>query len=187
MCGAGFVLAGGKSSRMGKDKALLPFNGKTLVEHVCAVVAESAGNVTLIGSQERYGHLGIPVLPDLRPGYGPLAGIETALSAERAEWNLVVACDLPLVSATLFTQLLEVARESEADCVLPISEDGRAQPLMAVWNRSALAHVRLALDSGLRKVTEAIENMKVLHWRVHDEGSFTNVNTAEEWRAFTES
>ena len=92
---AGFVLVGGNSTRMGRDKAQLPLHGRTLVEHIAGAVAEAAGSVTLIGAPERYPDLGIRMLPDSRPGAGPLGGICTALASTDAEWNLIVACDMP--------------------------------------------------------------------------------------------
>ena len=187
MQSAGFVLVGGASTRMKQDKALLPIGGRTLAEHIASVVFQAAGNTTLIGQPERYGHLGYPVFPDLRPGQGPLSGIETALSLELAEWNLIVACDLPQASARLFTDLLQTAETSGSDCVLPVSDDGRPQPLAAVWNLRALDSVRSALDRGVRKVTDAIQNNNVLLWPISDRHFFQNVNTPEEWRAFLES
>jgi molybdopterin-guanine dinucleotide biosynthesis protein A len=90
---AGFVLVGGNSSRMGRDKARLPFHGTTLVEHVASTVADAAGSVTLVGAPERYASLGFPMLVDSRTGAGPLAGIHTALASSPAAWNLIVACD----------------------------------------------------------------------------------------------
>src|SRR5712691_8368629 len=95
---AGFVLVGGKSSRMGRDKANLPFEGRTLVERVAAAVADAAGSVTLVGPPGRYESLGLPVIADLEPDLGPLGGIHAALSATSAAWNLIAACDLPAVS-----------------------------------------------------------------------------------------
>ena len=75
----GFVLAGGRSSRMGRDKAFLPWESRFLVQHVTDQVALAAGNVALIGDQERYSALRLDCFADLRPGLGPLAGIEAAL------------------------------------------------------------------------------------------------------------
>src|SRR6058998_1400393 len=95
---AGFVLVGGRSSRMGRDKACLPLQGRTLLEHVAAAVAAAAGSVTLVGSPERYQNLGFRVIADSLPGCGPLGGIHTALGASPADWNLIVACDMPGIS-----------------------------------------------------------------------------------------
>jgi molybdopterin-guanine dinucleotide biosynthesis protein A len=172
---------------MKQDKALLPLNGRTLVEHIALVVAEAAGNATLIGPPERYSHLGYPVVADLHPGLGPLSGIETALSLELAQWNVIVACDLPQVSVQLFTELLRAARLRRSLCILPLSDDGRPQPLAAVWNVRALASVRSALASGIRKVTEAVPKNEVLLWPVPQTSVFENVNTPEEWRAFLDN
>jgi molybdopterin-guanine dinucleotide biosynthesis protein A len=183
MRSAGFVLVGGKSSRMGRDKALLPFQGGSLAGHVAAQVAQAAGCVTLIGSPEIYKPLGYPVVGDLRPGQGPLSGVETALSLNQAEWNLIVACDLPLLSATLFDSLLQAAAESEADCVIPVSADGQPQPLAAVWNLRLLSRVRSALDEKQRKVMKAVENCRILWWPAA--GSFENMNTPQDWKALS--
>ena len=83
MQASGFVLAGGASKRMGQDKALLPYRGTTLVEHVAKTVREAAGSVALIGDPARLGQLGLPVFPDELPSCGPASGIYTALRVYR--------------------------------------------------------------------------------------------------------
>ncbi|MBK9168009.1 MAG: molybdenum cofactor guanylyltransferase [Bryobacterales bacterium] len=183
MSRAGFVLAGGRSSRMGSDKALLPFAGRALVLHVADLVAASAGSVTLIGSPERYGSLGLPLLPDLRPGEGPLAGIEAALHAASADWNLVVACDMPRLSLPLLEGLFEVAEASGADAVVPCAASGRLEPLCTVWRDRCLAAVSEALDRGERRVSVVLDRVGALRWRSPDSEAFTNVNTPADWTA----
>src|SRR5579871_469780 len=106
---AGFVLAGGRSSRMGRDKALLSFQGVPLVARVAEMVAQAAGSAVVIGDPGKYGGLGYAVVPDRRQGLGPLAGIEAALDFSTADWNLVLACDMPDVSAAFLRALLETA------------------------------------------------------------------------------
>jgi molybdopterin-guanine dinucleotide biosynthesis protein A len=172
---------------MKRDKALLPLSGGTLAEHIAAVVAQAAGNVTLIGSPERYRHLGYPVVPDLHPGLGPLSGIETALSLELAEWNVIAACDLPNISVRLFHELLEAAESVRPLCIMPLSSDGLPQPLSAIWSARALGSVRSALARGVRKVTNAIPPKEVLFWPMPPSDVFQNVNTPEEWKAFLEN
>ena len=88
----GFVLVGGASRRMGRDKARLPFRGGTLSSAVANAVREAAGNAILVGNPELGG------IPDLYPGEGPLGGILTVLHHTSSEWNLVVACDLPEIT-----------------------------------------------------------------------------------------
>src|SRR5205807_1738795 len=119
MTHAGFVLAGGRSSRMGRDKALLPYKSGTLMEHVAEQVLRAAGNVALIGNPSSYEHLGYPVYADRMPNNGPLGGIYTALSVSKADWNLIVACDLPRISVTQLRQVLEAANDA-AECIVPV-------------------------------------------------------------------
>lgn len=179
MQAAGYVLAGGASRRMGADKALLPFRGATLIESVAAAVRDAAGSVTIVGSPEKYQGLGLRVLADLRPGLGPLGGMETALSDAREDWALVAACDLPGVTAGFFKDLLNAA-SAQADAVIPVTPDGRAHPLAALYRRSAKTVVSAALDAGIRKVLDAIQALKIQHFPVAE---LVNTNTPDEWAA----
>src|ERR1035438_9838611 len=117
---------------MGRDKARLPFRGGDLVSAVIAAVASAAGNVTLVGHPE------LPSIPDRYPGGGPLGGILTALNHTAADWNLIVACDMPEVSAAFLRELLARAMRSPADVLLP-----RSAPSASLWaGRSAPTAVR---------------------------------------------
>ncbi len=175
------MLAGGKSSRMGADKALLPFRGGTLAGHVAAAVAAAAGSVAVIGDPQKYSSLGYPVIPDRIPGAGPLGGIETALNCTSSDWNLVLACDMPAVSVDFLRNLLDAAERSEADALVPAGPSGRPEPLCAVYHRRCGSALRQALDSGVRKVTEALAALRVQKWSVIDPAWFENLNTPEEW------
>jgi molybdopterin-guanine dinucleotide biosynthesis protein A len=178
---AGFVLVGGASSRMGQDKASLPFHGRTLVEHVAEAVAEAAGSVTLVGAPERYENLRLPRIPDTRAGWGPLAGIHTALAASHADWNLIVACDMPGISGAFLKSLLSAAESSSADCLLPVGPSGRLEPLCAAYRLRCLRAIGASLDRGVRKVTEGLAGLRISEWPVAESSWFSNVNTPEEW------
>ena len=182
---AGFVLVGGNSSRMGRDKARLPFQGKTLVEHVACAVAEAAGSVTLVGAPERYETLGFPMLADRRAGAGPLAGIHTALAASTAAWNLIVACDMPGISAPFLRSLLAAAQSSDADCLLPAGPSGLPEPLCAVYHSRCLQVIGAALDRNVRKITDGLAGLRIVNLSVAESGWFRNVNTPEEWTQYT--
>jgi molybdopterin-guanine dinucleotide biosynthesis protein A len=181
---AGYVLVGGKSSRMGRDKALLPFRGGILAGQVAAVVARAAGSVALIGDPQKYGHLGYQVLPDRCPGAGPAGGIESALSYTTADWNLVLACDMPAMKTEFLHGLMEAAERLGVDALIPAGPSGRPEPLCAVYHRRCGAVLRLALEAGVRKVTRALDGLNVLTWTVDDAGWFENLNTPEEWSAY---
>jgi molybdopterin-guanine dinucleotide biosynthesis protein A len=181
---AGFVLVGGKSSRMGKDKASLPFRGGALVEHVSAAVAEAAGNVTLVGPPERYRGLDLKIIPDRIPGLGPLGGIHTALSASPAIWNLIVACDLPVVSGEFLKMLVAAAEVSGCDCLIPEGPSGRPEPLCAAYHSRCLPAIGAALDRDVRKVTDALAGLRIAPWSVPESFWFRNVNTPEDWTQY---
>lgn len=169
---------------MGRDKALLPLHGAPLAQRVAATVAQSAGNATFVGSPDLYSHLGFPVIPDLYPGEGPLGGILTALGHSHAEWNLVVACDMPELDPALLTRLLDSASASGADALLPVSSGGRPQPLCAVYHRNCAPSFAEAFSKGVRAVTAALAAVQCLRLPVEESQPFQNVNTPEDWAVY---
>ena len=179
---AGFVLTGGRSSRMGRDKALMPIEGMALVERTAARVRAAAGSVTLIGAPERYAHLGLPGLPDLIEDYGPLGGLYTALKMTRTDWNLLVACDMPGVTAEFLGDLLSTAREQRSACLVPATESG-LHPLCAVYHRRAAAAVEFAIKHKRFKMHDLLKALQAVSWPVADPSMLENVNTPLEWGA----
>ena len=181
MSRAGFVLVGGRSSRMGRDKALLEIDGSALAVRTAAEVARAAGSATLIGDPEKYGFLGYPVIRDYFTGCGPLAGIHAALAASRADWNLVVACDMPDVTAGFLVYLLESAERLDCDCMLPAGPAGLAEPLCAVYSGRSRETIQRALESGVRKVLDGLAGLRIHVLPVSGASPFRNLNTAEDW------
>ena len=182
---AGFVLAGGRSSRMGQDKALLLFKGRPLIEHVAGEVRGAAGNVTLVGSPSRYIYLGYPVIDDALDQCGPLAGIHAALNHSIDEWNLIVACDMPEITVEFLLTLMERAAAGKADAVLPAGPSGLPEPLCAAYHRRSVDAVGKALASGVRKVTDGLHGLNVDIWRVAEARYFHNLNTPQEWSCYS--
>ncbi|MFS8084435.1 MAG: molybdenum cofactor guanylyltransferase [Acidobacteriota bacterium] len=130
----GFILVGGASSRMGSDKARLIFGGQTGVQRIAAQLKPLADKVRVVGSRTEPGDSDFENVPDLLDRWGALGGIHSALSACRASWAVVVACDLPLVTSDLFVRLWELKAE-KFDAIVPIQPDGRPQPLCAIYRR----------------------------------------------------
>ena len=179
---AGFVLTGGRSTRMGRDKALLPVDGTTLLERTAAVVGEVAGSVTLIGAPARYGHLDLMCLEDRIADCGPIGGLYTALAASGAEWNLIVACDMPGLTAGFLSELLSAARQHDATCLVPETESG-LHPLCAVYHRRALAAVEAAIKSKCFKMHDLLKVLEARCWPVAEAALVDNLNTPLEWSA----
>jgi molybdopterin-guanine dinucleotide biosynthesis protein A len=164
---------------MGEDKALLPWKGSTLIESVAREVFNAAGSVTLIGSPERYGNLGFPVIPDKIPGCGPLGGLHAALSATTAAWNVLVACDMPGVTSGLLEELLEAAEASGTDALVPQTPGG-LEPLCAVYHVRLLPAVESAIHSKLLKMHDFVSTISVRLWPAPDPAVFRNINTPEQ-------
>jgi molybdopterin-guanine dinucleotide biosynthesis protein A len=179
---AGFVLVGGRSSRMGEDKARLKIGSRFLVEVVAGEVLRAAGSVTLIGNPEAFADLPFACLRDERPGLGPLAGLETALAIQRAEFNLVAGCDMPNLRCEDLAQLLMMAEETRALCTLARDGDGRRHPLCAVYRSGALSFVSAALDGGRLRLQELVEELEAVEVRI--DSVLHNLNTPEEWAAW---
>jgi len=169
---------------MGRDKALLPFRGGNLAGFVARAVADAAGTAVLVGDPARYPEFPHPVIPDCYPGEGPLGGILTALRHTTAEWNLIVACDMPGLDPKFLAGLLATAEQLGADAMIPVGEAGIPEPLCAVYHRRALAPLEEAFQSGQRKIMAAVAQLDCRRLPVGEMAVFQNVNTPEDWASY---
>ena len=128
----GFILAGGASSRMGADKSLLRLGGRTFVELAAEALRPLASGVRVVGSRPAADGQGLAVVRDIYENLGALGGLHAALTACGARWAAVVSCDLPFVTAELLERLASYRREG-CEAVAPVQEDGRPQPLCALY------------------------------------------------------
>lgn len=183
----GFVLAGGESARMGRNKALLEVGGVPMIVRTARLVASVVKSATAVGSPDTYAALGLRTIRDDWPGAGPLGGIATALRASEAEWNLIVACDLPYLTKPWLSYLAQRGTSSPADAVLPMNLAG-AEPLCAMYSKGGEAAVWLALDRGTRKVTDWLASQRVEYiepgeWKDFDSDGllFKNMNSTADY------
>jgi molybdopterin-guanine dinucleotide biosynthesis protein A len=181
----GWVLTGGRSSRMGIDKALIEIDGRPLALRVADELAKVCDGVALVGDPERYSHLGLPVIPDSFPGQGPLAGIEAALAASHSEANLILACDMPALDPAVVEQLFS----AHSDCAVPQYPDGKTEPLCSVFSRRCHPVIREALETGVRKVTDChrlleTRGFALSYVPVENISHFENLNTPEDLLRF---
>jgi molybdenum cofactor guanylyltransferase len=185
---ATYILAGGESSRMGRDKAMLAPGGIPMILRIAEIVAPLAGPPIIIGPPSRYSALGYTVIPDDLPGIGPLAGIATALRHSNQPWNLILGCDLPFLTSNWLDYLVARAIESNADVVVPQSHAG-PEPLCAMYRKTCVTAVLAAIANGIRKVTDAyagltVESVLPQEWKSFDETGqlFKNMNTPEDFQ-----
>ncbi|MBB6144917.1 molybdopterin-guanine dinucleotide biosynthesis protein A [Silvibacterium bohemicum] len=149
-----FVLAGGLSSRMGRDKALLEWRGRPLIEHALDKLRSLGFTPRILGVRPDLARFA-PVIPDNIPARGPLGGIEAALSLTDADLNLFLPVDLPRLPVEFLRWM--AARSAIADAAATIPwHSGHPQPLCAVYHRRLLAHISAALSQGDGKVMRVI-------------------------------
>src|ERR1700678_507548 len=200
-----FLLAGGKSSRMGRDKALLELSGAPMIQRTADLLAALVAKTTLVISASQsgnprdtnatnhYSNFGLPLLVDSWPSFGPLGGIATALANAQSKWCLILACDMPFLTKEWLTFLLSHSDQTETEApkqievIVPEANRG-IEPLCAIYRASCAPILAAALDRGVRKVTDALSDLN-LHripeneWRKFspDGNLFGNLNTWQDY------
>ncbi|MCM3902706.1 MAG: molybdenum cofactor guanylyltransferase [Pyrinomonadaceae bacterium] len=184
---ASFILVGGESSRMGTDKASLLLEGRTFVQRIAEELLKVTDSVTLIGKDSGNLRLNLPSIPDVYQNWGALGGVHAALSASQSPWSLIVACDLPFVTAGLFARLAGLRNDFEA--VAAIQRDGRPQPLAALYRKDpCMLRADQLIKSGERRPIALLQSVRT-RWTPFSElqelpGAehfFDNINTPQDY------
>ena len=182
----GVLLAGGNSSRMGRNKALMPLAGQRLVDRALAVLRSVLDELLMVtNSPDLYADLGVRMVPDLVTGKGALGGIHSAIHHAAESHCLVVACDMPFLNAGVLRYLVD--QRAGYDVVVP-NVNGRPQPLHAVYGKACLQPIARRLESDRLHVVGFFPDVRVREVRADElavfdpEGlSFRNLNTPEEF------
>jgi molybdopterin-guanine dinucleotide biosynthesis protein A len=204
---AAFVIAGGQSSRMGRDKAFLTLGGSSLLERALAVARCASQEVTLVGQREKFAAYG-SVIEDVYRGQGPLAGIHAALSGSAFELNLMIGVDTPFLDPKFVQYLVQQARTSGATVTVPVTgiphpiseiphpisptpgeiRMGQPQPLCAVYRREFAPVAENALRQGRNYIVPLFAEVTTreigdaeMQELAFDPRMFDNLNTPEEW------
>lgn len=190
-----FILCGGASSRMGQDKGSLLIAGESLLVRMSHLVEPRVAAVAIVGSNNQIAIPGFRRIEDQDfsggnergKSQGPLAGIATALTASRSEWNLILACDLPYLTGEWLDWFLARAVLSDRQIVMPRTARG-LEPLAAAYRQECGVLIVASLARGIRKVAEAIEQFQVefvfeSEWRHIDQGGrvLRNMNTPADY------
>lgn len=183
---SGFVLAGGKSSRMGRDKCLLRLGGRTLLESALEKVRAVAERVCIVGSRPDLAQYAA-ILPDIYADCGPLGGIHAALFGAPGDLNVMLAVDMPFVPVAFLKKMLAAAVSSKAVVTYPLTGDGY-QPLCAVYRREFFRTAEDALKARRYKIdplfscvpSRAILQDELKDWGF-DAAIFTNLNSPHDF------
>ncbi len=160
----GAVLAGGRSSRMGQNKALMQFEGRTLLERALDHLHPHVHELIVIGDPSLYGHLHHQVIPDELPGNGPMGGIATALKHARYSSMLVLGCDMPKVTAELFIELKEGLTKVQ-DAFVPAC-DGNIEPLVAAYHKRCLPAFKACITQGQLKMIDGLDHVRTRYVQI---------------------
>ena len=178
-----FILAGGASSRMGTDKSQLLIERQTFTERIAETLLQVADSVTLVGGPGS----SFPRVADVYPQWGALGGLHAALSACKHDWAIVVACDLPFVTTELFSFL--AGMRMDHDAVVPVQQDGRPQPLAALYRVDpCLERATKLIEAGRRRPLDLLDAVKT-RWvqfeeltnLAQSERFFVNINTPSDY------
>jgi molybdenum cofactor guanylyltransferase len=187
----GFVLVGGKSRRMGTDKARLEWAGKPLALRAADLLTPHVRGVTLLGQTERYADLGLPVLPDAWPDCGPLGALCTGLQNASCDWSIFLACDLPLLSDRVIQLIAAHALSTNSDAIAPHILGGW-QPLCAAYRSSCRVEFEKALHAGRLGIQDLLGGLQVEALTPEimanagiDSNEFANINTPQDWDRIT--
>lgn len=175
-----FVLAGGKSSRMGRDKGLVLFNGRSMVSYVLKALSKTEIPFKIIAHDAGYEKFGPPVYPDLIEEKGPMGGLLTAFSNTQAKAVFLISCDIPLITFEAIKQLLDMAEKKR---IIAATVEGRINPLFAIYPVTLTEEVKERIQEDNLKMTGFIlENKHTLVSSISRKmpDIFRNINTPEE-------
>ena len=175
----GVILAGGKSTRVGQNKALLPYRGRSLIESVIETMASVFSRVVLsVHQPDSYPQLQLPEIVDRYPEIGPMGGITSVLESGESR-IFCVGCDMPFLNADLIQHLCSF---DSFDAVIPVWQD-RPQVLHALYSQSLLSSFQESITANRYRITDALENRQVLYlFDVDEDGrSFQNLNTPADY------
>jgi len=169
----GIILAGGKSSRMGKDKGLCDFRGKELVSYAIETLRPLCGNLMISANYypEKYAAYNLPVIADDIKNIGPMGGILTCLKRSQTQHNLVLSCDTPFVTQALFQQLIDAVQKDQV--VAPAHHTFLVEPLSAYYNTNVIGDMEQAVNEGNYKMLDFIKTVRFKTIQVEQQPYFT--------------
>lgn len=179
----GIILAGGKSSRMGTDKATLLLKEKTFIQHIIEAMKPLVNNIVIVSDNPNHDEFEIGRIEDVIKDAGPLAGLYSGLQYSKTDYNLVVSCDVPLITSEVLKRLIKNYEENYD--VIQLESYQKTMPLTALYKKTCEIIIKNLLDKGERRVRFAVSQLKTKTITLDDNlaSAVININTKEEFDA----
>lgn len=179
---SGYILAGGKSSRMGSDKGLLLIQNKPFVSYIFEALSNVCDSITVVTSNKEYNKLGFKTIQDYIPNKGPVGGLFTVLNDTKTDLNFVISVDAPFVTSELL-QWMILNHKSEAQITLLVNDE-KEIPLIAIYHRNLEATFKKAIDLDQLKLRNLVHSVNINVLQVPEEfkNQIQNINTKEEYK-----
>lgn len=182
---SGIILAGGQSTRMGQDKALMEFDGIPMIQHIANTLKAFTNEIIVASNNPVHHQFGDCGVLDNFPNSGPMAGIEAGLSQSRNDLSIVISCDAPFVNELVIEKLIEAEKKAGEMTEAVVASCGtQIHPLIGIYRKSSLDIIRTRLQEGQLRMMDLLVglNVKYIEFPKTDIKNFLNLNTQEEWK-----
>lgn len=179
----GYILAGGKSSRMGSDKGLMPFQDKPLIQHIIEQLKPTVKKVVLVANNSTYQNFGLEVIPDLIKDIGPAGGIYSALKHTDARFNLILSCDMPFIKSEAIEFIIQ--NSFKWQITVPVYHQ-KIEPLCGIYTKDCLKDWEKLIRQNMIRLQDMITYFKLFKLdvdnnKLFNDQSFQNINTKYEF------
>ncbi len=176
----GIILAGGKSSRMGSDKAGILFKGKAFIEHVIEALKPLVDEIIIVSNKDEHDRFNYKRITDTLDDAGPIAGLHAGLAYSNTENNLVLSCDVPLIQTSVLEMI--IAHNEEGKDVILLKEGSKSHPLIAFYKKNTAPHFFSLLKQGERRLSTAVNGLNVKSVSVSKahQKALRNINTMSD-------
>lgn len=171
-----YILCGGKSSRMGRDKGLVMLQKKHFIDHIISGLNNVSREIVLVTHNSEYSHFGLPIVNDHYKDKGPLGGIHAALKHTNQERIMILSCDIPLLDASVLKRL--IAEKKTADIIFAKTATNW-HPLIGIYSKKILKNLEAHLEKDQLRLFDFIKTNNYRALNFTEERAFTNINTPE--------
>lgn len=176
------VLAGGKNSRIGSNKALLEVEEQPLIQKNTEILSERFKEVIISGKPEDYSFLPYRIVEDEYPGMGPMMGIYSALSESLYKTNFIIACDIPEIDPVFLEYLIKASAPYEI--TVPVSGPGLFEPLFGIYKKSVLKKMNYLIENNIRKISRLFALCKTGFITMEENDWYHNINTKQDFQNY---